>query len=444
MRQIGFILIVLNAIWSQPAFGGVEAKPEKYVDLIKEFGLPDLPPGIKAVPGICGDEKNAYQVHNSPAYSITKDAILTVQTSSVFPDGFPSDFSIVLALRNERSNQTKAPIFTIYSDESEEVLSLSIGPEIKLGYEQIDAGFNQHNDINFGIGIDDNEWHRIGLSVKGTSATLNLDCTKQVTRRIERSLGSTIATNGLILTGVQMSNDDGFFIGDVQMMSIWDTPQAGYDLCTKYVPECLEGFDAFGLGGAELNEFLLSAPGYITSSSSSSSFSSGGGGSSGGVVSGGGIDGALNPLEVGGGSLHISSVGGGAGLHGISSNSGGGSVQISGGGSMGAGGPRIEGPIVTEINLQTFATNAEGPGIHVNHGGGTQLQMSGANGEGSLDLDLGSLMNSADKEPELNSQELDAEQLPAKNGTSAKNPKKKNKTTKKFEGICWGKYVRNI
>lgn len=27
MRQIGFILIVLNAIWSQPAFRGVEAKP---------------------------------------------------------------------------------------------------------------------------------------------------------------------------------------------------------------------------------------------------------------------------------------------------------------------------------------------------------------------------------------------------------------------------------
>lgn len=189
---------------------------------------------------MCGMERNPYQIHKSPAYNIDKDAILTIQTSEIFPDGFPTDFSIVLAIRSSRSNQVTAPIFTIYSDESEEVLSLSIGPEIRFSYEQIDAGFNQQNDINFGIGINDEKWHRIGLSVKGTSVTLNLDCTKQVTRRLERTLGSTIATNGLILTGVQMSNDDGFFMGDVQMMSIWNTPEAGYEVCTKYVTPCID------------------------------------------------------------------------------------------------------------------------------------------------------------------------------------------------------------
>lgn len=210
------------------------------MDLIKEFGFPDLPPGITGVPGMCGVERNPYQLHKSPAYNINKDAILTIQTSEIFPEGFPTDFSIVLALRSNRTNQMPAPIFTIYSDESEEVLSLSIGPQIKFNYEQIDAGFNQHNDIDFGIGIHDDKWHRIGLSVKGSSATLNLDCTKQVTRRLERTLGSSIATNGLILTGVQMSGDDGFFTGDVQMMSIWSTPEAGYEVCTKYVTPCVD------------------------------------------------------------------------------------------------------------------------------------------------------------------------------------------------------------
>lgn len=204
-------------------------------DLIKEFGLAELPPGVAAVPGICD-----IGMYNYPsAYRITKDAILTVQTAEVFPYGFPTDFSIVLALRSNRTNQLKAPVFTIYSDESEEILSLAVGTEITLNYEQIDANFKQRNNINFGIGINDHSWHRIGVSVKGTTTTLNLDCTKQITRRVERSIGSSIATNGLILTGVQMSSDDGFFTGDIQMMAIVNTPEAGYEVCTKYVPECL-------------------------------------------------------------------------------------------------------------------------------------------------------------------------------------------------------------
>lgn len=440
---------------------------EHHVDLIKEFGLPDLPPGINAVPGMCGDERNAYQIHKSPAYSITKDAILTVQTSAIFPDGFPTDFSIVLGIRNDRTNQTKAPIFTIYSDESEEVLSLSIGPEILFSYEQIDAGFNQHNDINFGIGINDNKWHRVGLSVKGTSVTLNLDCSKQVNRRVERSLGSSIATNGLILTGVQMSNDDGFFIGDVQMMSIFDTPDAGYEVCTKYVTECSDPFDEFGLGGLD-NGYVITktstGPGgsvtttTITGGGSFPVSSQGGDSSSGaghgsfqisggnGMIgsgihsSGGMVVGGMNVGGMGVGGMGIGGISvGGMGI-GIpdTGNSGIGGIHSSGGmdigGSHSSGGFGIGGIQTLEgfgnggihSTIDIGAGELIGGGIHISEG--SQLGES-ENGHGNnidvLDLDYGTLIDGGD----IESMETELSTISeTHNGTITRKSKKKKST----------------
>lgn len=287
------------------------------MDLIREFGLPELPPGITGVPGMCGVERNLYQVYSSPAFRISKDAMLTIQTAQAFPDGFPTDFSIILALRSNQTNPTKAPVFTIYSDESEEVLSLSLGKEISLSYEQSDATFNQRNTINFGIGISDTNWHRIGVSVKGTAATLVVDCTKQVTRRVERSRGSTISTNGLILTGAQMTNDQGFFAGDVQLMAIVNSPEAGYEVCTRYATPCVQQgvvtLERYTSGGGDGG-----GSGGVSWSWSSSSSNSGNGRAGAGGGDGTGLGGDTLGLFEGrrrldGGALNEAVIGGGGG-----------------------------------------------------------------------------------------------------------------------------------
>lgn len=81
-------------------------------------------------------------------------------------------------------------------------------------------------------------WHRIGVTAKGDSITLVLDCVHQITRKFDRSVDSKISTNGLILSGRQLNEDEEFFVGDIQMLSIADSPEEAYHICTKYAPDC--------------------------------------------------------------------------------------------------------------------------------------------------------------------------------------------------------------
>ncbi|KAL5290258.1 COL11A1.2 family protein [Megaselia abdita] len=187
--------------------------------------------------GFCGDNRNIYQVHKYPAYTLTKDAILTIATQQVFPEGFPQDFSLLFVLKPS-NYLNRASIFTIYSENSEDVLSVTIGPTIGMVYHDSDATLEQRNEINFDIGISDTNWHRIAISVKDNTATLILDCDKQVTRSLERKLGGSIATNGLIVSGIHLSNAEGFFTGDIQMIAIMNSTEASYNLCNVYAPDC--------------------------------------------------------------------------------------------------------------------------------------------------------------------------------------------------------------
>lgn len=41
--------------------------------------------------------------------------------------------------------------------------------------------------------------------------TLILDCDRQITKQLKRNAGSQIAADGLILTGVQLAEDESYF-----------------------------------------------------------------------------------------------------------------------------------------------------------------------------------------------------------------------------------------
>ncbi len=56
-------------------------------------------------------------------------------------------------------------------------------------------------------------WHRLGISVKGNSATALLDCAEQDTKEIQRAASSKAAplpTDGIILYGQEI-DDETFF-----------------------------------------------------------------------------------------------------------------------------------------------------------------------------------------------------------------------------------------
>lgn len=354
----------------------------------------DLPAGINTTLGMCGTTKNSYQVHPSPAYTINRDTILTIGSNQAFPNGFPVDFSILLVIRPTMGLE-KVPIFTFYSSDSEEVLSMLVGKEIALFYQEIDAPYDELNTINFGVGIDDGKWHRIGISMKGNAATLTLDCNRQITRRLDRRSGATIATDGLILTGVQLEEEAGYFTGDVQLMAVVDTPDAGFELCTKYAPDCEQSYITSGRSNR--------APGTYSYSYNKTSRTGDGGNvvsyttysetSSGSGREGSGLTATPNPIGGSGGrtttswTSHSTSGGRGSGStytsssrSSSSSSRGGGSQTGSGGaisgyGTLGGGGT-FGGGSVTRTSSSSSSSSSRGGseggfGVFDGSGGGT-------------------------------------------------------------------------
>lgn len=141
---------------------------------------------------------------------------------------------------------------------------LFVGSEIALVYQDSEGSLVDDNLISFDVSTNDLQWHRIGISVKGDSITLIFDCSKQITKKIVRSANPKIATDGLIFMGVQLDEDEDYFMGDIQALMIADRPDAAYEVCTKYAPNCAGNFQAN----------VISAQSSSTSSSSSQSSSS--------------------------------------------------------------------------------------------------------------------------------------------------------------------------
>lgn len=124
------------------------------VDMILEMGMIDLPTGINISKGMCGETKSLNKKYTSAAYSINRDTMLTAGTSQIFPDGFPIDFSILLSFRANPCN-ARLPLFSIYSDESEEVLTISVGTSVGFYYQDTDGNPIGDNLINFDVNVDD-------------------------------------------------------------------------------------------------------------------------------------------------------------------------------------------------------------------------------------------------------------------------------------------------
>lgn len=114
-------------------------------------------------------------------------------------------------------------------------------------------------------------WHRIGISVKGDSATLIIDCQQQITKKLDRSAVSKIAYNGLLLIGVQLDEEADYFTGDIQLLQIANRPDEAYNICTKYSPICrnigeIGGYSNINSGGVQSSR----SSSYSSSASASS------------------------------------------------------------------------------------------------------------------------------------------------------------------------------
>lgn len=67
------------------------------------------------------------------AYALSQRAILSVNTGQIFPEGFPTDFSIISTFKPVPDSQSV--LFSVYNDAGDEQLALEIDDRIILVYQ---------------------------------------------------------------------------------------------------------------------------------------------------------------------------------------------------------------------------------------------------------------------------------------------------------------------
>lgn len=95
-----------------------------------------------------------------------------------------------------------APLLTIYDYSSKEQLIFSLGRDINILYG-IDSD-DEKASISFGIDISDNKWHRLGISIKGDSVTIILDCDRHITKKLQRNQEKI---TGIVMIRQQLNSD---------------------------------------------------------------------------------------------------------------------------------------------------------------------------------------------------------------------------------------------
>lgn len=64
----------------------------------------------------------------------------------------------MMTLRSKTSIRQRVPLFTMYSSESEEVLSVLVGTSIALQYQDTTGRPGDDSIVDFPINIDDDKW----------------------------------------------------------------------------------------------------------------------------------------------------------------------------------------------------------------------------------------------------------------------------------------------
>lgn len=206
-------------------------------DLIESLRLSEAR-GVEKTDGLCANREGIAgpgSTTSDVAYTIRDRSVASIPTAQLFPEGFPSDFSILTTFKAEK--KAKDMLFTIYNLDGKEVLSLKIGRRLKLYYQGIKTSSRQI--IKFGARLADAKWHRLGISVKGNSITAIVDCKQQQNREIAREPGDTIANDGIVLMAQEI-DDNTYFQGQIQQLQFVPNPEAAYELCQQYVPDCTE------------------------------------------------------------------------------------------------------------------------------------------------------------------------------------------------------------
>uniref|UniRef100_A0A8C7PZZ5 Collagen, type XI, alpha 2 n=1 Tax=Oncorhynchus mykiss TaxID=8022 RepID=A0A8C7PZZ5_ONCMY len=203
------------------------------VDVLRMLQLPSLPEGVRKVPGFCTSRRAGTADH---AYRISKKAQISAPTNQLFSGRFPENFSIMALVKAHAGLQ--AFLLSIYSEQGVQQLGVELGRSPVFLYEdQTGKPAPEDYPLFSGVNLADGKWHRIAISVSKKNVTLLLDCKKRMTRALPRSKSPVVDTKGITVFGARLLDEE-VFQGDIQQLLIASNPQAAYDFCEHYSPDC--------------------------------------------------------------------------------------------------------------------------------------------------------------------------------------------------------------
>uniref|UniRef100_A0A8C2FI62 Collagen, type XI, alpha 2 n=1 Tax=Cyprinus carpio TaxID=7962 RepID=A0A8C2FI62_CYPCA len=195
--------------------------------------LPSLPEGVQKVSGFCTSRRSGTPDH---AYRITKKAQISAPTKQLFSGRFPENFSIMTLVKAKAGLQ--AFLLSIYNEQGVQQLGLELGRSPIFLYEdQNRKPAPEDYPLFKGVNLADGKWHRIAFSVQKKNITLILDCKNRITKTLPRSNNPVLDTKGITVFGARLLDEE-VFQGEIQQLLIASNPQAAFDFCEHYSPDC--------------------------------------------------------------------------------------------------------------------------------------------------------------------------------------------------------------
>ncbi|XP_064459115.1 collagen alpha-2(XI) chain-like [Ornithodoros turicata] len=159
IQRASVVYRIALVMWLVLVPANAQLKPRP-VDLVSLTDMSITTLGIEVRTGICEERPAWIDDEGQPkfpgpdtAYGVTRQAILSVPTVEAFADEFPTDFSILAAVRPEQNSV--APLFAIYDTSGEEQLSLQIGYNVTLSIRSSNGNDSALSEIVFPQAVND-------------------------------------------------------------------------------------------------------------------------------------------------------------------------------------------------------------------------------------------------------------------------------------------------
>ncbi|XP_072020983.1 uncharacterized protein [Amphiura filiformis] len=166
------------------------------------------------------------------SYRLRAFADLRTPTTSVFPHGFPREFSVVISVRPKYSIDSDLYVLVITDENGDIEFGIQYGDVPSIVYSVRDGESKTLHTQAFPEYKMVREWHTMAFSIRGSTASLHVDCSTS----IKHELVAPILVDSRGMTSIgnpHAKKSDIFFEGDIEQLVLIANPDAAELQCVE-------------------------------------------------------------------------------------------------------------------------------------------------------------------------------------------------------------------